>query len=189
MKPFHLLLTTLLTATFAAIVPVHAADPTYNSCQTTESLPPPGGWGELDAELPYSAFRLAILPDAGRSPGNFVATIVKHSTATIELRRPGRVCALTLGLDDCPAIGEVAKAVEQLEVGIAHQHAAEPDRIVLHGTGYQIQVRGSAGQRHSLYYYGEHDNPIASFLHDARERLLTCVPDSARDFIDSPSES
>lgn len=187
MKNLSITQAILLATIFTASVPAQADLDVDTACQTTPDPVPPGGWGELDAELPLRAFRLAILPDAGRSPGFFVATISQHTTAIIELRRPSRVCRLELNHGECPAITEVAQAVEQLNIPIGKDHAAPLERITLHATTYILEVRGSHGWRHSVRYYGEHDNPIAGFMHDARERLLACVPQAIQDFIDPPS--
>ncbi|MEJ1250475.1 hypothetical protein [Denitratimonas tolerans] len=174
----------LLAAGFAASTPAQADSVVDAACQTTEFRPV---WEDTNAELPYSAFRLEVLPDSARTPGNFVATIAKRSTATIELVRPTRACRWELTVDDCPAIADVANAVEQLSIPVGKGHAAELDRITLHGNTYRLQVRGNSGQRHSISYYSDYDNPILDLINDARESLLACVPKSLQDFVDPPS--
>ncbi len=187
MKNFPNTLALLVAAAIAASLPAHADPDVDAACETTADLLPPGGWGELDAELPHSAFRLAILPDMGRSPGNFVATVAKRATATIELSRPTRACRWELTVDECPAIADVAVAFEQLNIPVGKDHAAPLERIALHATAYSLRVRGTHGQRHAISYYSEFDNPILDFMNDARERLLACVPPSLQDFVDPPS--
>lgn len=174
----------LLAAAFAASAPVHADSDVDAVCETNGFLPE---WADPRPELPYSTFRLEILPDSGRKPGYFVATITRHTTATVELMRPTRACRLELTVDDCPAIADVADAVEQLDIPIGKGHAASLERIALHATTYRLQVRGPYLHRHSVSYYSELDNPIAGFMHDARERLLACVPQAIQDFIYPPS--
>ncbi|HRP76662.1 MAG TPA: hypothetical protein PKZ27_13755 [Rhodocyclaceae bacterium] len=80
----------------------------------------------------------------------------------------------------------VAAAFEQLNIPVGKDHAAELDRITLHGNTYRLQVRGTYGQHHSISYYSELDNPILDFMNDARQRLLACVPPSLQDFVDPP---
>lgn len=173
----------LLLSLLVAGAPVRADSIAHTACQTDPDLME---WDGSDSELPLGAFRLEVLPDSGRAPGNFVVTIEKRATATIELLRPTRACRLRLTVDDCPAIADVANAVEQLSIPVGKDHAAELDRITLHGTTYRLQVRGNSGQRHSISYYSDYDNPILDLMNDARERLLACVPPSLQDFVDPP---
>lgn len=184
MKSLSNTLALLLAGALAASAPAQADSVVDTACRTTEFLPV---WEDTNAELPYSAFRLEVLPDSARKPGNFVATIAKRTTATIELTRPTRACRWELTVDDCPAIADVANAVEHLSIPVGKGHAAELDRITLHGTTYRLEVRGNGGQRHSISYYSEHDNPILDLMHDARERLLACVPPPLQHFVNPPS--
>lgn len=183
MKNISNTLTILLAAAFAASLPAHADPGVDTACETTEFFPE---WAEASPELPFMAFRLEILPVAGRRPGNFVATITKRSTASIRMLRPTRACRLELTSDECPAIADVAQAIEQLTIPIGKTYAAPLERITLHAPSYRLQVRGTNGERHSVSY-NDPDNPIADFMHDARERLLTCVPQAIQDFVDPPT--
>ena len=184
MKNFHTL-AIFTAAAFAACLPAHAAPDMDALCETNQF---DSGRDGSQSELPYSAFRLVILPDMGRSPGNFIATITKHATATIELTRPTRTCRWELTVDDCPAIADVAAAFEQLNIPIGKDHAAPLEWITLHATTYRLEVRGTQGQRHSISYHSELDNPIAEFMHDARGRLLACVPQLLQDPVDPSTD-
>lgn len=172
----------LLAAAFAASFPAHADPEVDAACQTTEFSV---RLESANTELPHQSFRLEILPDSGRRPGNFIATITQKTTATIELIRPTVTCRIERTIEDCPAIAEVVHAAEQLTTSVVRNHAAPLTQITLHANTYRLQVRGTQGQHHLLSYSGEHENPIADFMRHARERLLTCVPSAIlrkRDF-------
>lgn len=174
----------LLVSLLVAGAPVRADSIAHTACQTDPDFME---WDGSNSELPLGAFRLEVLPDSGRAPGNFAVTIEKRATATIELLRPTRACRLRLTVDDCPAIADVVDAVERLRISVGENHAAELDRIVLHGTTYRLQVSGNYLQRHSISYHGDADNPIYELSQTARERLEACVPQSIRDFVNPPA--
>jgi hypothetical protein len=121
MKNLPATLAPLLAVAFASSALAHAYPDVDAACETRQYVP---AGEDLDAELPHSAFRLEVLLDSGRLPGNFIATIAKHSTASIELMLPTRACRWEMTNENCPAIAEIAQDAEQLNIPIGKDHAA-----------------------------------------------------------------
>ncbi len=135
-KPAQLSLALLMVLAFGRITSVLAQPAVDMACETSEFFP---DWAETPEPVPPGTFQLQIQPDSDRATGNFDATI-GSGKASLRLLRPGRACRLELTIEDCPAIGDVAQAFEQLNVPIGQGYATAPAALQLHPTHYRLRV-------------------------------------------------